>query len=225
MRRFILSTVVLTALAAAGPALAGKSITVLLPSPQDANIAADFEKETGIHVDLQTLSWDDIRPKLVTALLAGTAPADVTEFDWSWTGQFDAAGWYLPLNDAIDADTVADIAVASIFTIDGQAPRRSLHQRLPRHAGEQEAFRRCGHHHDADDARRTRSPTPSRSRPRASSSTRSACRSPPTEGASTSWYLLTKAFGGDLFDKDFKPAVHRARIPPATRRWPSRSSC
>jgi multiple sugar transport system substrate-binding protein len=26
-----------------------------------------------------------------------------------------------------------------------------------------------------------------------------------TEGASTSWYLLTKAFGGDLFDKDFKP--------------------
>jgi len=26
-----------------------------------------------------------------------------------------------------------------------------------------------------------------------------------TEGASTSWYLLTKAFGGDLFDKDWKP--------------------
>jgi multiple sugar transport system substrate-binding protein len=26
-----------------------------------------------------------------------------------------------------------------------------------------------------------------------------------TEGASTSWYLLTKAFGGDLFDKDWNP--------------------
>jgi multiple sugar transport system substrate-binding protein len=26
-----------------------------------------------------------------------------------------------------------------------------------------------------------------------------------TEGASTSWYLLTKAFGGELFDKDFNP--------------------
>jgi multiple sugar transport system substrate-binding protein len=26
-----------------------------------------------------------------------------------------------------------------------------------------------------------------------------------TEGASTSWYLLTKAFGGDLFDADWKP--------------------
>ena len=121
MRRFILSTVVLTALAGGRcRPLAGKSITVLLPSPQGPNIAADFEKETGIHVDLQTLSWDDIRPKLVTALLAGTAPADVTEFDWSWTGQFNAAGWYLPLNNVIDADTVADIAVAKIFTVDGK---------------------------------------------------------------------------------------------------------
>ena len=26
-----------------------------------------------------------------------------------------------------------------------------------------------------------------------------------TEGASTTWYLLTKAFGGELFDDDFKP--------------------
>src|SRR5215470_20244503 len=105
MRTFFLSTVVAAALAASFPAfaddakpLAGKSITVLLPSPQGAEVAAEFEKATGIHVDLQTLSWDDIRPKLVTALLAGTAPADVTEFDWSWTGQFNAADWYVPLN-------------------------------------------------------------------------------------------------------------------------------
>src|SRR5215470_20287889 len=104
MRTFFLSTVVMAALAASLPALAddakplaGKSITVLLPSPQGPNIAAEFEKETGIHVDLQTLTWDDIRPKLVAALIAGTAPADVTEFDWSWTGQFNAADWYVPL--------------------------------------------------------------------------------------------------------------------------------
>ena len=79
MRAFILSTVALTALALAAPVLAddakplaGKSITVLMPSPQGANIASEFEAATGIHVDLQTLSWDDIRPKLVTALIAGT---------------------------------------------------------------------------------------------------------------------------------------------------------
>ncbi|OYW97049.1 MAG: hypothetical protein B7Z15_23830 [Rhizobiales bacterium 32-66-8] len=33
-------------------------ITVLMPSPQASNIAADFKKATGINVDLQTLSWD-----------------------------------------------------------------------------------------------------------------------------------------------------------------------
>src|ERR1700754_3265345 len=126
MRAFILSSVALAALAIAAPALAddakplaGKSITVLLPSPQGANIAAEFEKDTGIHVDLQTLNWDDIGPKLGTALLAGPSPADVTEFDWSWTGQFSAADWYLSLNDVIDADTVADIGPAKIFTING----------------------------------------------------------------------------------------------------------
>src|ERR1043165_6781043 len=126
-RKFILPMLASAALAIALPALAddakplaGQSITVLMPSPQGATVAADFEAETGIHVDLQTLSWDDIRPKLVTALVAGTAPADVTEFDWSWTGQFSAAGWYMPLNDVIDKDTVADIGVAKIFTVDGQ---------------------------------------------------------------------------------------------------------
>ena len=89
MRAFILLPVALAAFALVAPALAddkplaGRSITVLMPSPQGATIAAEFEKATGIKVDLQTLSWDDIRPKLVTALIAGTAPADVTEFDWS----------------------------------------------------------------------------------------------------------------------------------------------
>ena len=47
---------------------AGKSITVLLPSPQDATMAADFEKATGIKVDLQTASWDDVSTKVSTAL-------------------------------------------------------------------------------------------------------------------------------------------------------------
>lgn len=90
MHKLILPLLASAATAIAAPALggdakplAGQSITVLMPSPQGPNIASDFEAETGIHVDLQTLSWDDIRPKLVTALVAGTAPADVTEFDWS----------------------------------------------------------------------------------------------------------------------------------------------
>jgi multiple sugar transport system substrate-binding protein len=64
MRKFTLPFVALAALVAAVPALAqdakplaGQSITVLMPSPQAPNIPGDFEAETGIHVNMQTLSW------------------------------------------------------------------------------------------------------------------------------------------------------------------------
>src|SRR6185437_269927 len=211
MRALILSTVALVALGLAVPALAhdakplaGKSITVLLPSPQGANIAADFEKATGIHVDLQTLTWDDIRPKLVTALLAGTAPADVTEFDWSWTGQFSAADWYVDLSSAIDADTKADIKGSSIFTIDNKllgVPYTNDFRVML-----------VNKKHFAD-AGITKMPTTldelvaDAKQIKAKGITQYPIGLPlsPTEGASTSWYLLTKAEGGDLFDKDWKP--------------------
>jgi len=205
MRTLLLSTVVLAAFAAALPALgASKSITVLMPSPQAANIAADFEKETGIHVDLQTLSWDDIRPKLVTALIAGTAPADVTEFDWSWTGQFSAADWYLPLNDVIDADTVADIGVAKIFTVDGKLLGVPYTNDFRVMLVNRKHF---------TDAGITKMPSTldellaDAKQIKAKGIVEYPVGLPlsPSEGASTSWYLLTKAFGGDLFDQDFKP--------------------
>jgi multiple sugar transport system substrate-binding protein len=211
MRAFILSTAALAALALAVPALgddakplAGQSITVLMPSPQGANIAADFEKETGIHVDLQTLSWDDIRPKLITALIAGTAPADVTEFDWSWTGQFSAADWYLPLNDAIDADTVADIGVAKIFTVNGNLLGVPYTNDFRVMLVNKKHF---------TDAGITKMPTTLEELHAAAKQIKEkgiveypiGLPLSPTEGASTSWYLLTKAFGGDLFDKDFNP--------------------
>jgi multiple sugar transport system substrate-binding protein len=211
MRAISLWTAALAALALAGPAsaedakpLAGQSITVLMPSPQGPNIASDFEKETGIHVDLQTLSWDDIRPKLVTALIAGTAPADVTEFDWSWTGQFSAADWYVPLNDVIDADTVADIKGTSIFTINGNVlgvPYTNDFRVML-----------VNKKHVAD-AGITKMPATldelvaAAKQIKEKGITKYPIGLPlsTTEGASTSWYLLTKAFGGELFDKDFKP--------------------
>ena len=140
----------------------------------------------------------------MTALIAGTAPADVTEFDWSWTGQFDAADWYLPLNDAIDADTVADIRARTIFTIDGKllgVPYTNdfrvmlVNKKHFADAGITEMPKTLDEL--VADAKQIKE--------------KGIVEYPiglplsPTEGASTSWYLLTKAFGGDLFDKDFNP--------------------
>jgi multiple sugar transport system substrate-binding protein len=200
----------LTSLLLAAPGLAqdkpyaGTTITVLMPSPQSPDIAAKFEAETGIKVDLQTLSWDDIRPKLVSALIAGTAPADVTEFDWSWTGQFAAADWYLPLNDAIDADTVKDIAGSSIFTINGNLLGVPYTNDFRVMLINKKHF---------EDAGITETPKTLDELVAAAKAIKEkgiaeypvGIPLSPTEGASTTWYLLTKAFGGELFDADFKP--------------------
>ncbi len=211
MRKSIVSLLASAALAIATTAVAqdarpfaGTSITVLMPSPQGPDIASAFEAETGIHVDLQTLSWDDIRPKLVTALVAGTAPADVTEFDWSWTGQFNAADWFVPLNDLIDAETVEDIGVAKIFTVDGKLLG------IPYTNDFRVMLINKKHFSDAGIAEVPKTldelvAAAKQLKEKGVSQYPIGLPLSATEGASTSWYLLTKAFGGELFDKDFNP--------------------
>lgn len=183
--------------------LAGQSISVLLPWVPDGT-AAKFEAETGIHAEIQTLSWDDVRPKLVTAFLAGTSPADVAELDWSWTGQFGAAGWLMPLNDLIDADTVADIKGSTIFTIGGNLLAVPYTNDFRVMLINQKHF---------DAAGITKAPATLDELVAAAKAIKAkgvveypiGLPLSPTEGTSTTWYLLTKAFGGDLFDADFNP--------------------
>ena len=183
---------------------AGQTITVLLPSPQDATMAADFEKETGIKVDMQTANWDDVAAKVSTALLAGTAPADVTEFDWSWTGQFSAAGWYIPLNDAVSKETLEDIKGSTLFNINGNVLAIPYTNDFRVMMVNTKQF--------ADAGVKTMPKTLDELVAAAKAIKDKGIVKYPiglplsaTEGASTSWYLLTKAFGGDLFDKDMNP--------------------
>lgn len=187
-----------------GKPFAGQTITVLLPSPQDANMAADFERDTGIKVDLQTASWDDVAVKVSTALLAGTAPADVTEFDWSWTGQFSAAGWYIPLNDAISKETLEDIKGSTLFNINGNVLA------IPYTNDFRVMMVNTKHFSDAG-VKATPKTLDELVTAAKAIKEKGIVKYPiglplsATEGASTSWYLLTKAFGGDLFDKDMNP--------------------
>lgn len=183
---------------------AGQTISVLLPSPQDATMAADFEKATGIKVDLQTANWDDVSIKISTALLAGTAPADVTEFDWSWTGQFSAAGWYIPLNDAIDKETLEDIKGSTLFNINGDVLA------IPYTNDFRVMMVNTKHFADAGVAAMPKTLDELVVAAKAIKA-KGIVQYPvglplsASEGASTTWYLLTKAFGGDLFDKDMNP--------------------
>ncbi|AEJ40207.1 extracellular solute-binding protein family 1 [Sulfobacillus acidophilus TPY] len=101
---------------------AGTTITVLLPpwGAMPASQLAKFTKETGIHVNLEIMPWDDIHDKVVTAEAAHVSPADVTEVDWSWVGQFGDTGWYTPLNHLISPTALKNSLVANIFTVHHQ---------------------------------------------------------------------------------------------------------
>jgi multiple sugar transport system substrate-binding protein len=103
-------------------AYAGQTISVLLPPWGDMaqSQLAKFTAATGIKVNLQQMAWDSIHDKVVSAEAAGVAPADVTEVDWSWVGQFGAAGWYAPLNDLLPKSLISGSPVASNFSVNGQ---------------------------------------------------------------------------------------------------------
>ena len=70
-----------------------------MPYKVPQELLDQFTDETGIDVQYNTGAWDGIASKLVVANQAGTYIADVTEFDWSFTGQFGGNGWYEPLQD------------------------------------------------------------------------------------------------------------------------------
>ena len=64
------------------------------PSPELLN---SFTEDTGIRVTMNIVGWDDIRNKVSIAAVGNKAPADVIEVDWSWVGEFGAAGWFEPI--------------------------------------------------------------------------------------------------------------------------------
>ena len=77
----------------------GGEITVMVPpwaepSPELLN---SFTEDTGIRVTMNIVGWDDIRNKVSIAAVGNKAPADVIEVDWSWVGEFGAAGWFEPI--------------------------------------------------------------------------------------------------------------------------------
>lgn len=68
---------------------------------------------------MQIVGWDEIHNKIAVAAAGNLAPADVIEVDWSWVGEFNAAGWFEPLNAYIPDEMNADIPLIKTFTSGG----------------------------------------------------------------------------------------------------------
>ena len=189
----------------AGVAWAGGALALLLPpwGTLPKEMTDKYTAETGGVLDIQTLGWDEIHTKIATSMVANTAPATGTELDWSWVGQFGAAGWYDDLTPLVPADVLADIPTAAIFTYDGKligVPYNNDFRVM--------IYNKA--HLDAAGVAVPKTMDDLLAAARAIKA-KGAAEYPiglplsVSEGAATAWYLLTKAFGGDLFDKDFKP--------------------
>jgi multiple sugar transport system substrate-binding protein len=207
-RRQFLTTFSALTVAMSLPARAdgGGKVTVLLPpwSTLPKDMADRFTKQTNIALDNQTLGWDDIRTKIVTSMVAKTAPADATEVDWSWVGQFGAAGWYQSLDGKVDPALIADLPTAKIFTYDGKL------MAMPYNNDFRILIYNKAHLAKAGIAAAPTTPDELMAAAKAIKAAK-ICDYPiglpfsATEGSSTAWYLLTKAFGGELFSDKFEP--------------------
>jgi multiple sugar transport system substrate-binding protein len=91
----------------------GQTITVLLPYQVPSRLLQQFTAETGVKVNFHEIEWDALKAKLLTANSAKTYIADVTEFDWSFTGQFGGAGWDEPLEHALPASLLSNLGRSS----------------------------------------------------------------------------------------------------------------
>lgn len=183
-------------------AFAEGALAVLLP-PWVTLPKEMTDTYTGGGLDIQTLGWDEIRTKIVTSMLANTAPASVTEMDWSWVGQFGSAGWYDPLDGLLSDELKADLPTTSIFTYDGKLIG------VPYNNDFRVLIYNAAHLAQAGVAV-PKTPAELLEAARAVKAAKIAdypiaLPLSASEGAATAWYLLTKAFGGDLFDADFKP--------------------
>lgn len=104
-----------------------KKITVLLPQNEMDTVGfmkkqtQNFEKKTGIKVELINMSWDNVADKVTAELTAGGSSYDVIEFDNSWVSKFTTNKWVVPLNKYMSSDMKSGIipGLLKIFTSKG----------------------------------------------------------------------------------------------------------
>lgn len=114
--------------AAAQPTTAAPAEAVtlhMLANPDEgANVAtfsASFEKETGIKVAVDFVSWDQITNKTLTTLASGGGGYDIVFMPSADAPKLAAGGWFEPINDLMPESEKANwlTPVVNFYTFDG----------------------------------------------------------------------------------------------------------
>jgi multiple sugar transport system substrate-binding protein len=105
-----------------------KRITVILPQNEMDTVGfmqqqtGNFEKETGIQVELINMSWDNVAAKLSVEMSSGGSSYDVIEFDNSWVSKYTTNKWVVPLDSYMTQDMKTGIipGLQKIFSVDSK---------------------------------------------------------------------------------------------------------
>ncbi|MCT4619094.1 MAG: extracellular solute-binding protein [Marinisporobacter sp.] len=105
-----------------------KKITVLLPAPYQSIVGfieketREFEKETGIEVELIHMAWDQVADRAINELTTGGSTYDVIEFDNAWVAKFIKNNWVECLDDYVSDETRKELipGLREKFSNDGK---------------------------------------------------------------------------------------------------------
>ena len=72
-------------------------------------IVGGYTDESGVTVNLESLSYDALNARLVSSFVSGTPDADVITVDQMWNGQYYDNNWVIALDDYIKAEPDVNI--------------------------------------------------------------------------------------------------------------------
>ena len=87
-----------------------ETVSILMEGVPDTEyvkaLLPEFEKATGITVNLEVVNYAEMHTKLVPQLVAKQGGYSAIVVDFYWVGEFTKAGWLQPLDERITADKV-----------------------------------------------------------------------------------------------------------------------
>jgi ABC-type glycerol-3-phosphate transport system substrate-binding protein len=92
----------------AGGAAHAETVSILMEGVPDTEyvkaLIPEFEKETGITVNLEVINYAEMHTKLVPQMVARKGSYSAIVVDFYWVGEFAKAGWMQPLDKYIEKD-------------------------------------------------------------------------------------------------------------------------